>query len=68
MAKFFHMVLNLVLVVIDHAASDEDKRIENKPPLSYDPSVEWSATKWCFPLIGWKINPASYIVILQQAI
>ena len=36
------MVLNFVLVVIDHAASDEDKRIENKPPLSYDPSVEWS--------------------------
>ena len=31
------MVLNFVLVVIDHAASDENKRIENKPPLSYAP-------------------------------
>ena len=43
MVKFFHMVLTFVLVVIDHVASDEDKRIENKSPLSYAPSVEWSA-------------------------
>ena len=37
------MVLTFVLVVIDHAASDENKRIENKSPLSYAPSVDWSA-------------------------
>ena len=33
-----HMVLNFVLVVIDHAASDENKRIENKPALCFVPS------------------------------
>ena len=37
LVKFSHMVLTFVLVVIDHAASDENKRIENKPPLSYAP-------------------------------
>ena len=35
-----HMVLNFVLVVIDHAASDENKRIENKYALCFVPSVD----------------------------